>query len=404
MNDLAFKVDHFSQLQGGWKILEIDSRIPLAVQKRCPADGNPLRTIVTLIGNNGGQRMRYGACDSCGYAGYIDRPTQEWINAFYLEIWKSSEVTAITNVEIENRRKSRSSWSVADDQFKTNLASIVEKITIDKDRFICEIGSGYGDDLHTLQLLGYHRMIGVENSRRRATIATRAYQIPVLINPFEHPSVQAALARRGPLSFIFSRHVLEHVYDPAKVISRADQLQSEGDYLLTIMPNIQAEAAMTCLFFFPHLHSFSVETLTRLLQQHHYKVVDDSGTTDREICLIAQKTNTPIMGSRKNIHFNKTLKKFITGLSLSKKYWGVSRRLRWEKNFSDAKSSFYFKNFPRFDALYFRALLKFDRWRYQKSLQKIHSCVVSPVQKRFTANRESPIEIQFKGNIKLLYK
>ena len=87
---IGVKILKFLDLRG-WKVLDWDKNIPVSEQTLCPADDEKLKTIATLVGYEGRQKLRVGCCDQCGYIGYIDRPTKEWISKFYFEDWAGAK-------------------------------------------------------------------------------------------------------------------------------------------------------------------------------------------------------------------------------------------------------------------------------------------------------------------------
>ena len=101
----------------------------------CPADGIALRTLCTLLDRSGRRRVRLGCCPDCGHITYIDRPTKEWVDGYYLSAWDAHELEARCQPAAEKagarlpkkRRgsRSRSRW--------TSIGPAV-----------CEIGCGYG--------------------------------------------------------------------------------------------------------------------------------------------------------------------------------------------------------------------------------------------------------------------
>src|SRR5262249_30516941 len=88
----SFKLD-------GWKVLDTGN-ISSVEYLNCQSCTTPLEPIVTFVGTN---RIRIGFCP-CGYLGYMERPTKEWINNFYLKKWDEVEFDKIVK-ELESRKK-----------------------------------------------------------------------------------------------------------------------------------------------------------------------------------------------------------------------------------------------------------------------------------------------------------
>ena len=237
-----------------WKPLAIGPEIPLEQQSSCPACEILLSPLAALTAAAGQTLIRIGGCQNCGYVGYQDRPTREWMSRYYANIW-SARATQDPRVHGPKRQKKNAS-ALATARALGMLP--------DRSRPVCEIGSGYGTMLAYIRSLGCANVIGTESSRHRAA-AANALGIPVLAGDFESPKIVNELAGRGPFSLIVSFHVLEHTYHPADIIGAAAGLQRPGDLLVIGVPNVLAEPAMTILLFLPHLHSFSAASLSLLL-------------------------------------------------------------------------------------------------------------------------------------------
>jgi len=282
---------------------------------------------------------------------------------------------------------------------------------VDQTRYVCEIGCGYGHNLKAVEGLGFKKIIGVENSKVRSEITRDVHNLEVLTGSFEHPSIQSELQKRAPFGLIFTNHVVEHVYDPAEIIALSSKLQKGGDYFVIAIPNVLHESPMHLAFFLPHLHSFSVESLKALLNKHGYTVIDDTFTTKFELYMVAQKnhdSNSPIKKRGASQHesvdyFGKTVQRFIDGMRLSKEYRVPTRYLWWFRGGNISKQSWYFLN-PFMPPLYFKVLSRIFRYRYNRPQGKMCMCIVNNLAHRYTSFDESPIEIQFEGNINLFYK
>ena len=407
--NLGFKILVFAKLRD-WRVLEVNSSIPFSENLRCPSDDRSLRTLCTLVGNNGAQQIRLGCCCVCGYVGYIDRPTREWIREFYVDNWDKADSRDIKE-EITRRKRQVESMGIeyAEKTRDRELDSFFARFPIDKNRPVLEIGCGYGTKLKYLQQRGFTRAVGIENSRHRARIAREAYGITTFESPFEDADTQHELKQLAPFQFIFSHHVLEHVYDPAEIIREAAKLQQPGGYLMLALPNVTGEPCMQTLLYVPHLHAFSKQSLAVLLNRHGYEIVDDTLTRNEELNVIARRVGT---ASHKEVHeadvFDRTVRKFIKGLRLEKKYiWPV--RLLWWYRWLGADEG---GQLPLLRPIFAKRRLKHfyfsmvDSWikRTHGKPVPVQSCVITSLSSRYTSYEESPLEIQFDGNILLTYK
>lgn len=384
-NLLGFKVIKFLKIPG-WKVLEIDAAVPLQENYWCPADSQPLEVLAVFIGQRGRQRLRFGCCPQCGYLGYIDRPTPDWLAKFYFDVWDNA---AAKSGWPESGSAESSAPAAAP---SAAFADFLKRFPIAQDRYVCDIGCGTGGTLKSLRQLGFSKLIGIENSRHRAALAAQVSQAKILTAPFESGSAQSELKKAAPFSLIFTRHVLEHTYYPDQVVKLANQLQSTGDFFINSLPNAAGESSLQILFFLPHLHSFTPTSFATLLSRNNYQIVDAGLTTDKEIYCMAQKVSRPVVPAPAGDGaFSRALTKFQKGLDL-KNNPPSARRYLWYSKKSDGSRQLAV-------APHYLKILKSFRWA-----KKLHYFSLSDLTTRYVSWEEAPLEIQFDGNIKLLYK
>lgn len=406
----AFMIDHFRRLDN-WKLLEIDRAVPMAIRARCPSDCGILRVVVTLVGNGGREQVRIGCCEECGYVGYIDCPTKEWIDSFYARVWDQGVARDIYAEVVKWRKKFEE-----ERERRSTTQKAIEKILplVDTSMPVCDVGCGYGVALKKLEGLGFSHLVGMEASAHRAAIAARAFGVNVFTSPFESRETQEALAKKGPFGLIYSHHVLEHIYDPRVFLRLCAGLQKEGGWLVTTLPRGEGEFSLGTLLYLPHLNAISKFSLGRLLNEFGYEVADDSFTTRTELCLAARKVRSPrpaLPDSRD--YFGDTVKKFLRYFMLDRDlrrptlfwcfrdidiggrmpYWGENILTRAEEIFISRAFSYRFRKEIGVQ------LGHPPLWR-----RKIVTLVMRPVRQRYTSPETSPLEIQFAGNITLAYK
>ena len=411
MNHLAYGFDvlAFRKLDN-WKILEITPEIPFAEQTKCPCDGSDMKTVCTLVGRKGSQKIRIGVCGSCGYAGYIDRPTRAWIDSFYADSWHIPEESGKEKIE-----KVRERFRQGKDR-RINAVNIIErlKINAEKNLPVCEIGSGYGFTLKGMEKIGFRSLVGMESSLNRAEVARRAFGLRVLSSPFEKKSTQEELRKLSPFSVIFSHHVFEHVYDPNEVVSLCSALQKEGDFLILTMPNFKGEFSLSTIFYLPHLNAFSELSLKKLLHRHGYETIHSKFTTDTELCLVAQKkaVRSTLKPVEDGNYFAKAVRKFANYFRLDKKYkastlfWGfrdvdIGGRILFCGNMV---SRVIEAGAARLGPILHRKKIDLALGFSRGGNKTILSMIIQPLKIRYTDVSESPLEIQYDGNIKLSYK
>lgn len=270
-----FRILEPIELQG-WREQPID--MPLVERQYCPCDGMQLRTVAAVTGDVGPwpASVRVGCCPACGYTGYIDRPSAEWFQEFYASEWDPQQLKAVENT-IANARAGEISGE------KHPIVQLAERIPVNPEARVFEMGTGYGWALKCMKQLGYKHLSGVESCQHRARIAREGFGFDV-----RHESLETH--QGGPYDVILSHHVLEHCYDPTAIMRKLASLQPEGGYLILAVPNNAGEPTMGVLMFLPHLHSFTVKGLRWLLQDAGYTVLDDMGTSVSDQWVIARKT------------------------------------------------------------------------------------------------------------------
>ncbi len=405
--NLGFKILNFLDLFD-WKIFDIRTASEWIEDLHCPCDKTMLKTIATFFGNGGTNKIKVGVCTACGYIGYIDKPTKEWIKNFYLNTWEDTESPKVKKL-VKKIKQGR-------DKKQREILEILKSMNVDTSRPICEIGCGYGSALNQIQQLGFKNIIGIENSRHRADFAKEFFGLDILTAPFEAQEVQEKLKAKAPFSLIFSHHVFEHVYDPGELIKLSSALQSEGDYFAISLPNAVGEFTMSNLLYFPHLHSFTTLALKKLLNKNGYEVMNESLTTKQAIHLLAKKVGyIPNQTEPTKDYFNETLEKFSRGLGLNRSYAYSPRRMWWYRAFNvGGQVRFLQNNF--WDKIHWDLVKKILKYIYKKEIikevgkkefdkkQPIQSILIEDLKNRYSTFEESPIEIQYDGNIILTYK
>lgn len=396
-----------------WKTLEITPDIKISTQENCPSDKTKLSVFVSHIGRNGDQKIRFGLCRNCGYYGFIDRPSRDWMEKFYLGMWDKDEAREIQD-EISKKKQGVLS---KDRRRKKDLSKFLSKFNISKDKYVLEIGSGYGGTLKEIKDLGFKKVVGLESSLHRAEISRKAYELEIFSASFENANLQKNLQKFSPFGLVVTHHVLEHTYEPDVILNLASGLQGPGDFLMISIPNSEGEFSASEFFFLPHLHSFTPESLEELLNRNGYEVLDHSLLTSRNINFLAVKKENPIQKYSKRDYFAMRLEKFKKGLGLDRNYDFSPRRLWWDRKIDAGGQTRFFESrllekihWPlasRFNKLYrYRRIyiseLGQKKWLFSKRI--FQSALVSSLEKRFTSFQESPFEIQFEGNVKLAYK
>ncbi len=270
------------------KVFNVGKNIPIESQTRCPSCDLSLTTLCLLVNKNRDQKIKYGLCTTCGYMGYIDRPEQSWMIEYYNNVWDKD--VPVSEAEILNRtilpgKGIKPSGYLA--------ASLIDKINTDKNKTVCEVGTGYGEVLRYFQDRGFKNLVGVENSKHRANLVHKVFGFDVIHGEFGSSKVQEQLLQHQPIGLVFSHHVLEHVYNPQKVLESISALQGLGDHLILALPNALGEHINNGPLFLPHLHSFTKESLEILLNKNGYQIVINSSPENFNTIFAAQKVQNP---------------------------------------------------------------------------------------------------------------
>ncbi len=378
-------------------VFNFDKNIPLEQQSKCPSCENELKTACVFVSEKSVMRMKYGICTHCGYMGYIDRPSKQWMIDFYSNDW--DKAFPRTEEQIKNGTILPGK-GIKPDRFIT--ASLLSKINFDKNKPFVEMGSGYGEVLKYFKEQGFKTVVGVENSQHRAEMVQEVLHVPVFHGGFEEDRVQGQLQSISPIGLIFSHHVLEHVYNPAEVIQKASSLQEMGDHLILSLPNAVGEHINYALFYLVHLHSFTKESLEILLNKNGYELVADSSPNEFNTIIAAKKVQNPKATLQlKNNYLETFYSRVDKGMSVSRLnnrlnelYWDQREEYDFSQIISSLRNRF----------------LETISWNIQKTIAYVnvklrrftigYRILLEPVQ----LTNEGPLEIRFPNNIKFLIK
>lgn len=398
---LGFRVHYFRDLANAGTVdlrtVKMDESVPLEVQNNCPACKNTLRVFCTLIAGHGKNRIRIGCCKACGYMGYIDRPSQDWIVRYYKDEWDNAQMRDIK----EEAKKLK--HGLSPEQY--DMVHATSHLPVSREKAVCDIGCGNGAILKEFENIGFRNLIGVENSRYRAELAREKYGYPVLIGNFENPEIRRELESKLPIGIFTSFHVMEHVYDPEEVLRVSSSLQQENDYLIFAMPDVLFEPSIITLFWLPHLHSYTRVSLERLFNSFGYEVIQDNFTYKRLMMTCQKKVNPRPRYAPENDYINSAAERlrkwfFLDNMNVGKKYRVSWTSKSYHTNYKQVFSSrFLDKIVQGMEQAY-----DFSATRFMKMFTNRRSLVISPLEKRFTSFEESPFEIQFDGDIELLVR
>ena len=200
-----------------------------------------------------------------------------------------------------------------------------------------------------------------------------------------------ALARIGPIGLIHSKHVLEHTYDPSTIIKLASQLQEPGGYFILSLPNVLGEMSLLTLMFFPHLHAFSADSLIHLMNRNGYEIINTDYTTNTENYLVARRSNSSLRQQASDINHREALiNKFRNGLFLRE--YDFNPRILWFKRSKEKGGQIN------------GDLISRICFNFQRRNDRIVAALIEDLKTRYTSFEDSPIEVQFEGDVMLSYK
>lgn len=145
------------------------------------------------------------------------------------------------------------------------MAMLVEDLGIsDKNTNFLDVGCGLGKLMAGLQQAGFKHIFGTEMSPYRVAVSQSRF--PKHIFPGGYKNIPPG----KQFDFIYSNHVVEHLYNPSDFFSSmVDRLSKHGVIAITV-PNSWEEYVINQVLFLPHLHSFSAQSLELLGKKHGF--------------------------------------------------------------------------------------------------------------------------------------
>ena len=219
-------------------------------------------------------------CAGCGLIALSPRPTPAEIGAFYPSDYYDEIGVAPGDEAASRRLISRVYRRLFPDRARLRLAvklGIVREmcsLAVSKTQRALDIGAGNGDFLEGLQKLGWETAgtdFSAESARR---VTARLGGRPVYVGSFEDVDLQA---QRFDLITLWD--VLEHVYQPLRVLHKAAAHLAPGGRLMVSVPNFGAIEARLLGRHWPHLDTplhlwqFTANTLALALDRAGLEVL-----------------------------------------------------------------------------------------------------------------------------------
>ncbi len=368
----------------------------------CPIDGGAFRVFAEHSSEKKSAKVRIAVCESCGYVGYQDKPTEKWIESFYSgDVWDSVVEKGESK---EKKVKGRSNASL----------KLLSKISLAENARILDVGCGYGESLLFLKEKGFSALYGIEHSPHRARVARELKIAEVMDGAFGNESSMNVLRKQAPYDAIICHHVLEHTYDPKNIVVAFASLQEKGGHLVLSVPDVEGEVTMTTLLFLPHLHAFSLRSLHELFIAAGYGIIDVM-RDGRVLTVLAQKgESSKIQQPEVKNNFEFMVQKTRGALGMDKAYRYAPRRLWWDIKVDVGGQTCYFSN-PLVDKLNWNFYQLWLRIRYTFFSPKMERGVLPPFthgMRTFLVedcppeklSSRAPITLHSRGDLTLLYK
>jgi SAM-dependent methyltransferase len=213
-------------------------------------DGHPLRTTI---------------CRNCGLVWSNPRPGADEVRRYYSSEYRLDYKGRATPSLRHIARSGRGALN----RYRT-LARYLRR----GDRLL-DAGAGGGEVVYVLRALGVDAC-GLEPDEHYARHAREALGVPVATG-----FVQDAAFPPGSFDVVTMYHALEHVEDPAAILSRLRSWMVERGVLLIEVPNVEAVCiAPQHRFHFAHFYNFSRDALEGLGRKAGFEPVETTTSPD----------------------------------------------------------------------------------------------------------------------------
>ncbi|MCS6812183.1 MAG: class I SAM-dependent methyltransferase [Cyanobacteria bacterium] len=193
--------------------------------------------------------LTFELCTHCGLVrqGYSDRPTLDY-----------------THVNRNTKRQLPSYGQQILDSFHQ---------VSDPDQLVIEVGANDGTFLNCLAAANFRHCLGIEPSIALSA-SCREQGHMVETTHLNHDEALRIRQRYGPAAIVLCRHTLEHVPDPLELVIAMRSLLAEDGLLFIEVPDAQDMAVngKGQDLWDEHLHYFTAENLTLLVQQAGFSV------------------------------------------------------------------------------------------------------------------------------------
>jgi 2-polyprenyl-3-methyl-5-hydroxy-6-metoxy-1,4-benzoquinol methylase len=228
----------------------------------CPACSAALMPATEVASQKEGAVLKRGSCPACGFVTFTRMPDIAWFERFYASRWDENREDHSIKAKIEAPYGP--------------LFEYLEPRVSQKSR-VLEIGAGYGGALKQLRDKGIATLRGIEASEKRYLVCRDMLGLDVCHTTAEKMEAVEGIRGAAPYDVVFSWHVIEHVFDLDETFAAVARLLRPGGHFVIGVPDLQHEHIVYLAHFLPHIHSFTRESITRLLAKHGFTVerIDD---------------------------------------------------------------------------------------------------------------------------------
>ncbi len=204
-------------------------------------------------------------CQSCGLVSTNPRPTDQEIDHFYREEYRTSyKKTSKPKLKHVYR-----SALVALERLSYLLPMLQKGVSI------LDMGAGGGEMLYMLRGLGF-QVHGIEPNIGYGTAALKMLELPVQLT-----TCQEACVEPGSQDVVTCFHVLEHMAHPVEALSVMSKWLKPEGLLMVEVPNVMSECQWPqSRYHIGHLHHFSTSTLALVGQKSGLQPVDAFTSSD----------------------------------------------------------------------------------------------------------------------------
>lgn len=199
---------------------------------------------VEVIGtrDRDGRPLRSTICTTCGLVWSNPRPTEEDVRRYYSQEYRLDYKGRATPSLRHVARSTRGALN----RFRAL------KPYLRKGSRVLDVGAGGGEVVYVLRRFGFEAE-GVEPDRSYAQHARGVLDVPVHAGFLQDVSFPAR-----SFDVVTMYHSLEHVEDPAAILTRIRSWIADNGVLLVEVPNVEARCiAPGHRFHFAHFYSFS---------------------------------------------------------------------------------------------------------------------------------------------------